>query len=190
MSLPFRSIIILLGIFSLLGAQEAYICVWRNPERTMSKIFPDAFDYKTVNQKISAAKRDTIEERLKGKLLPGQREVFTYYELYNRDKKLLGYILAASQKGEYGAIEFIFGLDKDLKIKNIYIQRARERDTEFKKKDFLNQFLGKGVKDAQNLDKLIKGKRTTATSAIITGVKKELIAFEELVLKMNKNGKR
>jgi len=152
----------------------------------MSKIFPDAFDYKTVTIKIPDEKRKVIEKRLGSKLLPGQREVFSYYELYNEEKRLIGYILAANQKGEYGAIEFVFGLDKELKIKSIYIQRAREREQEFKKKEFLNQFKGIGIKDEGKLEKKILARKTSGTQAVITGVRKELVAFEELVVKSNK----
>jgi len=32
----------------------------------------------------------------------------------------------------------------------IYIQRGRERDTEFKKEIFLGQFIGKTIKDEKN----------------------------------------
>lgn len=182
MNLPLRFIIILAFNLISLFSQEVYICVWRNPERTMNKIFPNAYDYKTRTVKIPEEKRDAIEKRLGAKLLPGQKEVFSYYELYDKEKKLLGYILAASQKGEYGAIEFVFGLDIDLKINGIYIQRAREREIEFKKKEFLNQFVGKGLKEEGKLNKLIKAKRSTGTSLVILGVRKELIAFAELVL--------
>ncbi len=179
-----RFITILAALFNLyLFSQEVYICIWRNPERTMKRIFPDAFDYKTRNIKISKEKRKKIEERLGRPLLPGQRENFTYYELYGKRKELVGYILAVSQKGEYGAIELVFGLDKEKKIKDIYIQRAREKDKEFKKKEFLTLFRGVGIKDEGRLEDIFKGERTFAQKAVTLGVRKELIAFEELVLK-------
>ncbi len=155
-------------------AEESYMCIWRNPERTMVRIFPDAMDYKTVTKKISSENLKKIEDRA-GKLLPGQREVFQYYELTGNSTSL-GYIFASTQKGEYGAIEFIFGLDKESKITAIYIQRSRERDKEFKKKEFLSQFVGKNLKDIENL----KFKSTTGTQAVMSGIKKELATFEVL----------
>lgn len=186
MNLFYRSTKFLILYFSLSFAQEVYICVWRNPELTMQKIFPKAKDYKTVTKKISNEKREHIEKRLGSKLLPGQREQFQYYEIIDSSNNILGYILAGSQKGEYGAIEFVFGLDENKKIVGIYIQRAREKDKEFKKKEFLNQFIGKTIQDEQNLENLIEAKKTYAVSSVILGVRKELIAFDELVLKQDK----
>ena len=44
-------------------SEETYQCIWRNPERTMIRIFPDAKDYKTITKKISAEDLEVIEER-------------------------------------------------------------------------------------------------------------------------------
>ncbi|MCX7910711.1 MAG: hypothetical protein N2505_03930 [Endomicrobia bacterium] len=189
MSSYFRYIKFSVIVFSFLQvlsfAQEVYICVWRNPERTMQKIFPQAKDYKTIIKKISNEKRQQIEKRLGAQLLPGQREQYQYYEITDSSANTIGYIIASSQKGEYGAIEFVFGIDKEMKIVGIYIQRAREKDKEFKKKEFLDQFIGKSINDEKDLDKLITVKKTTATSAVILGVRKEFICFDELVVKQN-----
>ena len=92
-------------------AQESFPCVWRNPERTMTKIFPDAADYKSINAPISAAQRADVEKKLGHPLLPGQEKVFSYYEMIGKGGKQIGYIMAPAQKGEYGAVEFVFGLD-------------------------------------------------------------------------------
>lgn len=188
MNLLSRFTNVFLIIFSLVFlrpgfAQEEYVCIWRNPERTMSRIFPEAADYRTITRKITPEKLKRIEERLKEKLLPGQRVTYQYFELLGSQGNLLGYILAASQKGEYGAIEFVFGLDLSKKINGIYIQRARERDTEFKKIEFLGQFIGKRIEDADNMEmgKDIIAKETAGTKAVLLGIRKELISFEELV---------
>ena len=182
----FRFIIFLIALFNLMSqvgfAQEVYVCVWRNPERTMTRIFKDATDYKTVTKEISSEQLKTIEKKLGDKLLPGQRETYQYYEMLNSTGAVLGYIIAASQKGEYGAIEFVFGLDINRKINGIYIQRARERDKEFKKEEFLKQFQSIGIEDIDKLEigKIIKAKKTVGTTAILLGLKKELIAFDVL----------
>jgi hypothetical protein len=97
---------------------------------------------------------------------------------------LLGYIIAAAQRGEFGVIEFVFGLDLDIKINGIYIQRARERDREFSKREFLEQFIGKGIEDVDKMEisKDITAKKTIGTTAVILGIRKELITFDELAL--------
>lgn len=160
--------------------QETYICVWRNPERTMTKIFPKSADYRTVTKNIFKEQRDRIELRLGAELLPGQREQYQYYEMLDSQGGILGYIIAASQKGEYGAIEFVFGLSVDRKIIGMYIQRAREKDKEFKQDSFLTQFMGKGFEDESNLGQLIKARMTVGVGAVIAGVRKELITFDEI----------
>ncbi len=156
--------------------------MWRNPERTMTRLFPSAKDYITMTKKITVKQLKAIESRA-GELLPGQKKIFQYFEMIDAKGKLLGYTIASTQKGEYGAIEFVFGLDVNRKIKGIYIQRARERDREFKNKKFLNQFIGKSGKDIDMLTigKGIKAKKTIGTNAISTGIIKELAALDVLV---------
>ena len=99
----------------------------------MTRLFPDAKDYKTKTEKISAEKLSVIEKRIGTKVLSGQRKQFQYFEMLNKDGSVIGYTLAITQKGQYGAIEFVFGLDKDYSLINLYIQRSRERNNEFKK---------------------------------------------------------
>ena len=168
--------------FSPARAQEVYPCIWRNPERTMVRIFPDAKDYKTLVKKISREQLALIEKQLGAKLLPGQREQFQYFQLIDGKNNLLGYIIPSSQKGKYGAIEFVFGLDKEKKVNGVYIQRAREKDREFRKSEFLNRFIGKGLGDDVSGGS-IKAAKTTGTAAVIQGFRKEFITFMELVVK-------
>ena len=167
-------IVVIFSSIEIVYAEEDYKCIWRNPERTMIRIAPEAEDYKTIIKEISSKNLHKIEDKA-GKLLAGQRKSFQYYELMAEGKSL-GYILASTQKGEYGAIEFVFGIDKDNKIISIYIQRSRERDREFKKREFLDQFVGKNLKDIDHM----KFKTTLGTKAVVSGLRKELTAFEVL----------
>ena len=48
----------------LVNAQDVYLCVWRNPERTMTKNFPEAKDYSTINLKVTPQQCDSIEKSL------------------------------------------------------------------------------------------------------------------------------
>ena len=171
-----------LGLIENLTSQERYPCIWRNPERTMSRLFPRANDYKTVSIRFSKNQLHFIEQKA-GKLLPGQTQVFQYFEMVNANGKLIGYTMASTQKGEYGAIEFVFGLNTKRRINGIYIQRARERDSEFKKKRFLNQFIGKSIADINKLKSWqgIIGRKTVGTSAVISGIIKELVSLDVLV---------
>lgn len=183
MKLRFSFIVSLFTLISAIAAvaQETFPCVWRNPERTMTKIFPDAADYKSVNVPISPAQRAVIEKKLGHPLLPGQEKVFAYYEMTGKGGKRVGYILAPAQKGEYGAVEFVFGLDTAFVLKGIYVQRSRERDASFKERAFLDRFLGKTVHDAEKLRAGWKGAETPGVRAVFDGLRKELLLFGEMV---------
>jgi len=146
----------------------------------MTRIFPDAKDYKTINLRISPQQRTAIEAKLGFELLPGQRDQFQYFEMTGAGGKKIGVIIAASQKGEFGAIEFVFGLDTNMVIKDLYIQRSRERDQSFKERDFLSRFIGKRMTDAMALEKIPEADLTIGKSAVIKGLKKELIVLQEL----------
>jgi hypothetical protein len=183
--LRFSSIACFLTLFSFGAvAQDVYLCVWRNPERTMNKIFPDARDYKTVNHAITEKERVAIEDKIGFELLPGQRDQFQYFNMTGNDGKIIGVIIAASQKGEFGAIEFVMGFDTAGVIKDIYIQRSRERDQRFKNREFLDSFKGVSIPKTETLKTLHNDENSPGMTAVITGVLKELVAYNFIV----KNG--
>ncbi len=164
-------------------AQEVYICVWRNPERTMTRLFPEARDYRTVSLAIAGEQLEKIERRLGDAVLPGQREQFQYFEMLDREGRIIGYTQAMTQRGEFGAIEFVFGMDNDYRIVGLYIQRQRERDRRFRQSDFLDNFIEVSTDDADGLDDPEGDAATTGTRAVTQGIRKALIAFDELVRK-------
>jgi len=149
----------------------------------MTKIFPAARDYRTVTVPISPARRQAIEKAIGFPLLPGQREQFQYYVMTGEKGRALGTIIAASQKGEYGAIEFVFGLDPAGTIAGIYVQRARERDQSFRERAFLDRFVGQGLADTERLRERRSRERNRGAGAVLEGVLKELVAFRELAQK-------
>ncbi|KMQ49405.1 hypothetical protein CHISP_3680 [Chitinispirillum alkaliphilum] len=148
----------------------------------MTRIFPDARDYRTVDLRISGEKREIIEERLGSELLRGQRTQYPYYEMIGEEGQVIGYTIAAAQRGQFGVIEFVFGLDTNFIIRDIYIQRTRERNTEFRRREFLELFIGKGINDVDLIEDLYDGESSHGTDAVILGLRKELITFDELVL--------
>jgi hypothetical protein len=153
----------------------------------MTKLFPDAEGYLTVDSGISGEQRGEIESRLGFELLPGQQDRFLYFTMTGADGAEIGTVIAASQKGQYGAIEFIVGLDTDLVIRNLYIQRARERDRRFKDREFLDLFVGRTLSEAEELHLLYTGAETPGTTAVIRGLQKELVAYDVVVLKTRSN---
>jgi Na+-translocating ferredoxin:NAD+ oxidoreductase RnfG subunit len=167
-------------IFAFFAEALADVCVWRDPERTMTKLFPEAKDYLTIDKKISAEVRERIERRLGKPLDPGERENWIYYEIKGSNGETLGHILTDAEKGEYGAIEIVMGVTPNGKIIGLYIQRARERDKTFRSKEFLEQFTGKTKEDRIQIGKDIKAESTVATEQVAFGVRKMLVMFDEL----------
>ena len=164
-------------------AQEVYVCVWRNPERTMTRLFPDARDYRTVTAPISPDALARIEARAGAALLPGQREQYQYFEMLDREGKVIGHTQAMTQKGEFGAIELVFGMDREHRVVNVYIQRQRERDQGFREEAFLARFAGLSPIQADAFTDPNGDRGTVGTRAVTLGVRKALIEFDELVLK-------
>lgn len=152
----FKSLIVLIMIFAMVTESLADVCVWRDPEKTMSKLFPTARDYKTIDRKISPEKRQVIEQRLGRTLDPGEREDWNYYRLTDDKGQPLGFVIADAEKGEYGVIEVVMGITTDGKVKAVYVQKARERNKEFKSPEFLAQFAGKTHKDGIQIGKDIR----------------------------------
>lgn len=146
----------------------------------MTKIFPDARDYKTVSVPISKDQQKIIEDKLGFALLPGQQDRFQYFEMTGDAGQTIGTIIAASQKGEYGAIEFVFGLDDSGVIKGIYVQRARERDQSFKERAFLDLFVGRSMNEYPGFEGFSKASGPGA-AAVVRGLVKELVCYETLV---------
>lgn len=179
----FSFIVCFLSIFSssYVAAQDVYLCVWRNPERTMTRIFPQARDYRTVNVRITPDQRKTIEDTVGYELLPGQQDQFQYFEMTDQEGRVIGIIIPSTQKGEFGAVEFVFGINTDLTIKDLYIQRARERDQSFKDRTFLDMFAGRSIQEKMDFNQLYTGEPTPGTTAVITGLVKAMVAFETLV---------
>ena len=146
----------------------------------MTRIFPAARDYRTVTLPIAAPQRAAIEQAIGFPLLPGQREQFQYYAMTGAAGRPVGTIIAASQKGEYGAIEFVFGLDPSGAVAGIYVQRARERDQGFKERAFLDQFVGLKSGDTERLRRRLAGEKRRGEGAVLQGLLKELTTFREL----------
>jgi hypothetical protein len=146
----------------------------------MTRIFPDARDYKSIAARIDSAQRAAIEKKIGYPLLPGQQDVFQYYEMIDADGKIIGTIIPSTQKGEFGAVEFVFGLGPDSTIKGLYIQRARERDQAFKDRAFLDLFIGRSAVGLQAIAQIDSGGTTPGKQAVIRGLVKEMTSMEVL----------
>jgi hypothetical protein len=74
----------------------------------------------------------------------------------------IGTTFAASHKGMFGAVEFIFGIDTTMVIKDIDVRRSRERDTRSEERAFLELFTEKRRTARPVLHSSTKEKKNTA----------------------------
>jgi len=149
----------------------------------MTRLFPDARDYRTITVPIAPEELKRIEARAGAPLLPGQREQYQYFEILDARGQVIGYTQAMTQKGEFGAIELVFGMDREYRVVRVYIQRQRERDQSFREESFLNRFIGLAPADADQLTDPRGDQGTVGTRAVTLGIQQALLEFDELVLK-------
>lgn len=177
------------ALFAITSAR-ADVCVWRDPERTMQKIFPAAGDYKTVTAKMTPERIAAIEKGVGTPLDESEKREFDRYEIFGANAQKMGTVLALAGKGEYGTIEIVMGVDAGGKIVGVYIQRSRERVTKaLQSPDFLKQFAGKTRNDGFEVGKDIKPASPDAEAAsrvVAFVVKKMLVIYDVLTNGENK----
>jgi hypothetical protein len=166
---------------------RADVCVWRDPERTMQKIFPQARDYKTRTLKMTPERIAGIEKAIGTKLEDTERKEFDLYEItgsVDSKPQKLGTVLALAGKGEYGTIEVVIGVDGSDKVVGAYIQRTRERVSKaIQSPEFLNQFAGKTRNDGFDVGKDIKPASADAENAsrVVAFVVKKMLVFHDVL---------
>ncbi len=173
----------------------ADVCVWRDPERTMQKIFPDARDYKTITVKFTPENIGAIEKQLGARIEePSQGGEFNFYDIIGAvggKPRKVGTIIALAGKGEYGVIEVVIGVDNAGTILGAYIQRSRERVTkDLESPAFLSQFKGKTRADSFEVGSTLNPASTDAAEAsrtVASVIRKMLVFYRVLDQQGEKN---
>ena len=180
-------LLVLLALWLPTASLRADVCVWRDPERTMQKLFPQARDYKTRTLKMTPERIAAIERAIGTKLEDTERKEFDLYEITgSQDGKpqKLGTVLALAGKGEYGTIEVVVGVDGAGKLVGAYIQRTRERVSKaLQSPEFLNQFAGKAKTDGFDMGKDLKpaSPDAEAASRVVAFVVKKMLVFHDVL---------
>ena len=180
-------LIIALALWLSAAPLRADVCVWRDPERTMQKLFPQARDYKTRTLKMTPERIAAIEKAIGMPLENTERKEFDLYEITgSQDGKpqKLGTVLALAGKGEYGSIEVVIGADSAGKLVGAYIQRTRERVSKaLQSPEFLKQFAGKTKNDGFDIGKDIKPASADAerASRVVAFVIKKMLVFHDVL---------
>lgn len=181
-----RPFLVIALALSWTTAATADVCVWRDPDKTMSRLFPEARDYLTVTKKMTPAVAQRIEQQLGAPLDDSETGEFNFYDLRaRRDGKAVsvGTAIALAGKGEYGVIEVVIGLDPSSAVRAVYIQRSRERANKvIQSTGFLHQFIGKTVRDALRFGSDLKKPQgaDVAAEAVRLTIRKMLLFHKEL----------
>jgi len=167
-----------ISLLLLSSLVQADVCVWRDPERTMVRLFPEAKDYKTEVYKLEPEQIERIEALAGEPLHPSEKEEYNIYAI-TADGRTLGWVLALAGTGEYGVIETVVGLNTDHSIRGVYLQRVRERKRKaLKSNDFLGQFRGKTFKDAFDTKAVPEAEKASAEIARLI---KKMLAYEAVL---------
>lgn len=180
------ALMLLLALFAAAPAR-ADVCVWRDPERTMQNIFPEARDYKTVTVKFAPDKVSAIEKQLGSPIEEASQGEFNFYDIMGdggAKPRKVGTLIALAGKGEYGVIEVVIGIDNAGQIVGAYIQRSRERVTKaLESPAFLDQFKGKTKANSFEVGKAIRPASAAAEAASRTVafvIRKMLVFYQVL----------
>lgn len=180
-------LLVALALWLSAAPLRADVCVWRDPQRTMQKLFPQARDYKTRTLRMTPERIAAIEKAIGTKLEDTERKEFDLYEITGQSDgkpQKLGTVLALAGKGEYGTIEVVIGVDGASKLVGAYIQRTRERASKaLQSPEFLNQFAGKTKNDGFDVGKNIKPASADAENAsrVVAFVVKKMLVFHDVL---------
>ncbi len=165
----------------------ADVCVWRDPERTMQKLFPAARGYRTTTVKFDAGKVRAVEQALGGRFDEASAGEFNFYDIMGvvqGKPRKLGTLMALAGKGDYGVIEVVIGVDTNGKIVGAYIQRSRERVTRaLQSPAFLSQFNGKTTRDEFQVGPSLKpaaADAETASRTVAQVIRKMMVLYDVL----------
>lgn len=182
-----RVSVLVLGLAFVAKPLMADVCVWRDPERTMQKLFPVARDYKTVTVKMTPERIAAIERALGAELDESEKVEFNFYDIMGivgGKPKKVGTIIALAGKGEYGVIEVVIGVENNGRIVGVYIQRSRERVTRaLQSPEFLSQFVGKTKDDGFDVGRHIRpaASNAEAASGVVAFVIRKMLIFHDVL---------
>ena len=144
---PSVLILWMLATFSV-ESSEAALCVFRNPDKNVYVLFPEATGYRLVIKRLDRKKQEKVEEYLGQKLDFDEVGEHSFY-LVLQGEDVIGMIRPHAERGRYGIVEMVWAFTLDGRVKDYRIQRSRERGSDkVKGEAFRRQFRGKSLKVA------------------------------------------
>lgn len=111
-----------------------------------------------------------------------------YYNVYDSNKKLIGFVISASTKGYSSIIEIMVGLDLNFDINAVKIISQSETPglgTKITEPSFQNQFKGKNQTSISKVQAITGA--TISSSAVIRAVKERIAEMKEQLVKEKQN---
>ncbi len=158
--------------------ENSPVCPWREPERDLRTLFPDAKEYVTETRILSQF-MGTIQKRLRRPMTVDENPLRIYRA--TDGTRALGAVLVKRVKGEHGGIELVTGIDPQGRVCGVLIQSQREPASVAQViTNWLPHFVGKTAESAlqpgDDLPDVAPDARTTA-NAIAEGIRRGLIVF-------------
>lgn len=174
----FKALLLALLLTFHLAPALADVCVWRDPERTMARLFPQARDYRTVTYKLTPAQVEQIGRLGGTPLTPGESREYDIYEITD-GQRVIGRVLALAGEGEYGTIETVLGIGPDHRIRGVYVQRIRERQRDAVQSEaFLGQFRNGSLEPEL---KIAAPSGAEKAAQVITVLVRKMLAYDHVL---------
>jgi len=163
---------------AMLGAQEVLL----TPEQGLREIFPEVTRTSQERRALSAEARRRLEQQL-GRSIDEDTVVVTLVYGPAPDSALRGYAVVTEEIGKYRPITFMVGVTPQFTVRDVAVLVYREsRGGEIRRRRFLSQYRGKGVRDPIDLNRDIinVSGATLSVRSMNAGVKRVLAEVSAL----------
>lgn len=151
------------------GAQEVLL----TPEQALKEIFPEVARTTVEERVLSSPTRAALEKQLGRRI----ENSFSVTRIFDGRNAFRGYAVVTEEIGKYKPITFMVGITPEMKVKDVAVLVYREgRGGDVKRRRFLSQYRGKGLRDPIDLNRdiiNISG-ATMSVRSLNAGVKKVL----------------
>src|SRR5262249_48315861 len=123
--------------------EAAPLCPWRDPDRDLRALFPEAIGY-SIETRVLSGIRPEMADRL-GRPVEPEENALRVYRIA-ASNELGGWVLTRRVSGEHGAIELVLGLNGRGKVRAVRLQGLREPPAiaaELQDARWLGGFVGK-----------------------------------------------
>lgn len=150
-------------------------------EEAIKFIFPDVKEIKIEKHRLTSEQKKRLEKKLGFKLRSNHDMSYTFYIGFS-DSDIIGYVYIDVIEGKNGPITYSVGITPEGKVKDLAIVSLYEIwGRGIKQRKFLEQFINSFYTDTLKTEKKIDAitGATVSTHAVISGIKKALILYNE-----------